>query len=243
VGQGNPEDRVIRIHAIGVALIAALVLVPAAQANLPSSIETTVPPGGSSTIGSPPLSPTMTAVKVDIAPADSADEDLFKKMQVVLSLQPTPGKRLLTCLSVYLVALGFEDEEMSSVSFVDDEDQPLATLLLSACLHLAAEVNRQAQGAVSAAARCRRAATQVAATYTRVGRKYTAKIAGTPVKLKKRSRLKVTCRRNGAGMTLKVRPTRTGKSLRSVVGPRLRLGVYNPPEATGSGRLKLTFRR
>jgi hypothetical protein len=29
----------------------------------------------------------------------------------------------------------------------------------------------------------------------------------------------------------------------SVVGPRLRLGVYNPLEASGSGRLRVTFRR
>jgi hypothetical protein len=32
-------------------------------------------------------------------------------------------------------------------------------------------------------------------------------------------------------------------SLRSVVGPRLRVGVYNPLDAAGSGRLKVTFRR
>jgi hypothetical protein len=219
------------------------VLAPAAaQARLPSSIETTVPPGGSSAIGSPTLSPTMRSMTVDVAPVGDEDEDLFKNMRVVLSLQPTPGKRLLTCINLYVAISGFEDDEYAPVDFSEDL-QPLAALLLSACLHMAAEVNRAAQQASAAAARCGRLATQVAATYTRVGRKYTAEIDGTPTRLKKRARLKVACTRNGAGVRLKVRPTARGKSLRSVVGRRLRLGVYNPLEASGSGHLKVTFRR
>jgi hypothetical protein len=55
--------------------------------------------------------------------------------------------------------------------------------------------------------------------------------------------LKVGCTRSGAGMTLKVRPAGRGRSLRSVVGSRLQVGVYNPLAATGSGRLRVTFRR
>jgi hypothetical protein len=118
--------------------------------------------------------------------------------------------------------------------------------MLSACLELAAQIDRAQQSqqhATSAAAKCRRTATQIGATFTRVGRKYRTTIDGTSTKLKQRGRLKVTCKRKGAGFTMKLRPTAKGKSLRSVVGPRLRLGVYNPLDAAGSGRLKVTFRR
>ena len=86
-------------------------------------------------------------------------------------------------------------------------------------------------------------ATQIGATFTRVGSKYKATIDGTPAKLSKRGRLKVTCKRRGKGLRLKVRPTSKRKSLRSVVGPSLGVGVYNPLDASGSGRLKFTFRR
>jgi hypothetical protein len=118
--------------------------------------------------------------------------------------------------------------------------------MLSACLELAAQVDRAQQApqsAASAVAKCRRMATQIGATYTRVGRRYRATIDGTPTKLKGRGRLKVTCTRKGAGVRMKVRPRAKGKSLRSVVGPRLGVGVYNPLDAEGSGRLKVTFHR
>ena len=102
----------------------------------------------------------------------------------------------------------------------------------------------QGAAATSAAAACKRVATQVAVTFTRAGRgKYSATIDGRPAKLKARGRLKVGCTRKGAGMTLKLQPTARGRSLRSIVGPNLQLGVYNPLAATGSGRLRVTFRR
>lgn len=234
------------LRVLGVALLATLLLSPAAaHASFPSSIETTVAPGGNATIGSPPLSPTMKSATVDVVPAKPSDEEFFENMQVVLSLQPTPGKRLLMCIGLYVnVAHGID--ESVELQF-PEQVHPLAVLLLSACLEQAAQIDRAAQqaaqGATSAVAKCRRAATQIGATFTRVGRKYKATIDGTPAKLKQRGRVKVTCKRKGAGLTMKVRPTAKGRSLRSVVGPRLRVGVYNPLEATGAGSLKLTFRR
>jgi hypothetical protein len=242
---GGYDSRVPSFRALGVVLISALLVVPAAHASFPSSIETTVAPGGTSSVGSPPLPPSMRSATVDVMPAESEDEDLFRNMQVVLSLQPTPGKRLLTCISLYAAAQSLGDDEYM-VQF-PEELQPLAVLLLSACLQMAAEVNRAAQGsaqrAAASAATCHRAATQVGATFSRVGKKYKATIDGTRTKLRKRGRLTVTCKRKGKGLTLTARPTAKGTSLRSVVGPRLRLGVYNPLESTGSGRLRLTFRR
>ena len=235
-------------RAAGLASLAALLVLPAAaHANLPSSIEATVAPGGNATVSSPTLPPTLRSATVDVVPVSSADEQFFENMQVVLSLQPSPGKRLLTCIGLYInVAHGID--ESAELQF-PEKVHPLAVLLLSACLEQAAAIDRAQQqartsGAATAAAACKRVATQVGATYTRVGRgKYTATIDGRPAKLRARGRLTVGCRRKGAGMTLKLRPTARGRSLRSVVGPNLQLGVYNPLAATGSGRLRFTFRR
>ena len=90
---------------------------------------------------------------------------------------------------------------------------------------------------------CKSLATQIGATYTRVGSNYKATIKGKVTKLRQRGRVKVMCVRRGNGIRIKVRPAAKGKSLRSVVGPRLRLGLYNPLDAAGSATLKLTFRR
>jgi hypothetical protein len=232
------------LRAVGLALFAGLLLAPAAQAKLPSSIETTVSPGGNASIASPTLSPTMKSATVDVVPISTSDDVFFSNMEVVLSLQPTPGKRLLMCIGLYInVAHGID--ETVELQF-PEQVHPLAVLLLSACLEQAAAIdraNQAKQSATSAAAKCNRMATQVGATFTRVGRKYRAEISGTPTKLKQRGRLKVTCKRKEAGFRMKLRPTAKGKSLRSVVGPRLRIGLYNPLDATGAGRVKLTFRR
>jgi hypothetical protein len=231
--------------AVLIALSSALLAAPAARANFPSSIEATVAPGGNATVSSPSLPASMRSASVDVAPVSSADEAFFDNMQVVLSLQPSPGKRLLMCIGLYInVAHGID--ESVELQF-PEQVHPLAVLLLSACLEAAAQIDRArqqaAQGASAAAARCPQLATQVGATFMRVGSNYKAKIDGTPAKLRQRGRLKVTCVRKGAGLTLKLRPRARGASLRSVVGPRLQVGLYNPLDAAGSGRLKLTFRR
>ena len=228
------------------ALSMALLVAPAARANFPSSIETTVAPGGNATVSSPTLPPDMRSATVDVAPAGPGDDPFFQDMRIVLSTLPTPGKRLLACIGLYIdVAHGID--ESVDLHF-PEQVHPLAVLLLSACLEMAAQVDRarQASGAAAsaAAAMCARVGTQVGATFTRVGRgRYKATIDGTTTRLRVRGRLKVGCARHGAGMRLKLRPAARGRSLRSVVGSRLQLGVYNPLDASGSGRLRFTFRR
>jgi hypothetical protein len=231
------------LRAAAVALLAALVVAPAAHANLPSSIETTVAPGGNAAIASPTLPADLKVANVDVAPVSTSDQQFFENMELVLSLQPSPGKRLLMCIGLYInVAHGID--ETAELQF-PEKVHPLAVLLLSACLEQAAAIDRAQQQAraSTAAERCQKLATQVGATFTRVGRNYRATVDGTPEKLRARGRLKVGCKPLGTGLTLKVRPAKRGATLRSVVGSRLRVGVYNPLAASGAGRLKVTFRR
>jgi len=236
----------LRAAVAAIALVAALTLVPAARANFPASIETTVGPGGNATVSSPTLPPDMRSATVDVAPAASHDAAFFNDMQVVLSTLPTPGKRLLACIGLYVnVAHGID--ESVELQFPETV-HPLAVLLLSACLEMAAQIDRARQAgttrASSAASACARVGTQIGATFTRVGRdRYKATIDGTTAKLRARGRLKVGCSRRGAGMRLRFRPAARGRSLRSVVGSRLQVGVYSPLDAGGSARLRFTFRR
>ena len=138
-----------------VALLWALLVAPAAHAKFPSSIETTVAPGRGNPCSSPTLPPTMKSATVDVAPARPADEAFFDDMQVVLSLQPSPGKRLMMCVGLYInVAHGID--EGVELQF-PEEVHPLAVLMLSACLEVAAQVDRAQQtqpAATSAAAKC-----------------------------------------------------------------------------------------
>ncbi|HET6448011.1 MAG TPA: hypothetical protein VFG31_02790, partial [Conexibacter sp.] len=190
------------LRVAALALLTTVLLAPAARASFPASIEATVSPGGNATVSSPTLSPTMRSVTVDVAPARPADEQFFQNMQVVLSTQPTPGKRLLTCIGLYInVAHGID--ESVELQFPENV-HPLAVLLLSACLEMAAQIDRAQQagtsGASTAAAACARVGTQIGASFTRVGGgKYKATIDGTTAKLRVRGRLKIGCTRRGAG--------------------------------------------
>jgi hypothetical protein len=230
-------------HVAVVGLLTLFVAAAPAAANLPASIEVPVAPGGNASVSSPTLPATMRSATVDIAPADADSSALIRDLGVVLSLQPTPGRRLLMCIGLYVtVAHAVEGAEILDFS---QPVHPLASLMLSACLEQAAQIDRamkQRQAGAAARGACPRVATQVPATFTRVGGKYRATIDGPVSRLSRRGRLKVTCRRRGAGLTLKVRPAARGRSLRSVVGPRLRLGLYNPLDADGAAPTRVTFR-
>lgn len=56
-------------------------------------------------------------------------------------------------------------------------------------------------------------------------------------------RLRVSCRATRNGLTVSVRTRSRRTKLRSVVGKRLRIGLYRSPKATGDGELRATFRR
>jgi hypothetical protein len=54
--------------------------------------------------------------------------------------------------------------------------------------------------------------------------------------------LRLSCFAWSGGLTIRVR-SRRGRSLRGLVGPRLRVGVYRSPTATGDGGLRAVFTR
>ena len=231
-----------RALGIVVALVLSAVVAATAHANFPSSITTTVPPGGYSSVTSPTLDPSMKSATVDVKPASAEDKAFFDDLQTVLSLAPSPGKRLMLCIGFY-IAFGQDEEGEFAESFLVNP-HPLAVALLLACLEMAGTIDRNNQAGASAAGTpCGQQQTQVPATFTRVGKRWQIDLEGQITQSRAKGRLKVTCRRRGAGLRLKVRPRKRGASLKSVVGPRLAVGLYNPLDAAGSGSVKLTFRR
>lgn len=233
-------------------LVACAVLAgaPAAHAHFPSSIDTTVTPGGNATITSPTLDPSMRSATVDVVPTQDFGDKVLAKLQVVMAQTPSKRDRLMVCIGMYL---GFSGGlAPSPTNFADDEGPgPLLVLLTSACLRMAFGVDQARQQAPpatgtrahSSAGSCRRSATQVPATFTKVGRLYRVHASGTTAPSNGRGGLTITCRRKGRGVSFKVRPKARGRSLRSVVGSTLKLGIFSPFDTPGSATLKVTFRR
>ena len=110
-------------------------------------------------------------------------------------------------------------------------DQPITyehverqVMLLNICLRMAQSL-KQAP-ARAAASGCGQIAEAVTVKITRTSSGYTGTVAG---KLHKpgRSGLRVSCRRQGKGFVVKVRPRKRGQTLRKAAGPKLAIAYQN----------------
>lgn len=216
------------------------VMAPAASAHWPASIDETVTPGGEAEVASPTLPAGATSATVDVDPKEGSG-DVFGQMGVVLSGEPR-NQRIVTC-AIWFYSL---DRDLNGSVAADVPLNPLPFLLLKACLEVFVSLDQQTAAqrtATAAGGPCRNGSRQVPAQIKRVGRRYSAHIEGAVGPLKARGKVKITCRRHGAGVRIKVRPTRKGQLLRKAVGPKVLVGLYNPRAATGSAAVRLTFRQ
>lgn len=195
---------------------------------------------GDAGIQSPTLPRGATSATVDVQPKtkDGGRDELT----VVLSAQPR-NKRLLSCVALYLSA-----EVKLNYGKVDSvlTPNPLPLLLLQACIETLVALDQppSSQPAAHAAAGlCRRFGSQVPATVSRAGHRYSGRIDASAAPLKAVGKVKVSCRRLGSGVRLKIRPTRKGQLLRKAVGPKVLVGLYNPRAAASSVSARITFRQ
>lgn len=215
-----------------IGVVAALALAAPASAHFPQSADITVPPGGTATVTSSALPATARSASIKVGEDDNG---LFTALGTMLAGVPTPGRRILTCIGIYV--------QLKSV-YGDDEDYEVAdpslqTLFLAACLKLAVLINQaQAGHARAAAVRCSPQTTGIGMTVTRSGAQYHMKVSGTTKKAP--SKLVVTCRRSSRGMTLKIRPRDRRQTLRKALGSKLGISYYNP-DTGRSAKLKTTF--
>jgi hypothetical protein len=102
-----------------------------------SSINVDLPSGGTVTVTSPSLDPSMKKAKVEFDAPLSEDEELFKAVAFEMFQKPTPGRRLLHCIHLTAKALvyGQQEEERLGGTAAQAEDQTLATIYF--CLRMA----------------------------------------------------------------------------------------------------------
>lgn len=225
--------------ATGIACLALLLLAGSASASFPAKIDVSIPPGGTATVSSPDLAPTQKSVSVEILGLQS---DAINGLAVLLAGLPTLHTRVLGCL--YL------NESFSALNkVVDDETNSplLESLFIALCTQVALQLgNRPATpapvSAHSAASACVQASREVAVKITRAAGGYRAHAKGTVQVSKRGSPIRVSCRRTARGLALRIRPTSSRMTLRSVVGNQLELGMVAPNTATSSTRLRVTFR-
>ena len=221
------------------AVIALLVAAPAAHAELPATAKFSVPAGGSATVSSPELSPSMTSIGVDVVPESSADQ-VFNRLTLILAGASSLKQRLMTCVYLYKqtqdVFVGPEPVKVEAGPAAID------VLFLAACIEMAVQMGKPPAVASAAAAACHQLGAQVAAKFKKSGSRYTATVDGTVKKAPKKLSLRTTCTRKGAGYSLRIRPRAKGKSLRSVIGKKLTLGMKSPADAGGASKVRMTFR-
>lgn len=220
-----------------VALVLALAVTTGAEAKLPSSVDLSVAPGGSATVGSPPLTNRIKSMALDVAPSE--DDDAFNSLRVFLADLPSKKTRVLACAYFYRgIVNGIDDDERPVIG--DVEDQPLATLFLAMCAHLALTIDNAS--ASTAANACGQERLQVPVTITGTKSNASGHFEGD-VEPSKRPQLKVRCKLKGDGYSLRVKARKKGTPLRRVVGRRVQLGFQSPADAEGSAGVRVTFRK
>lgn len=214
--------------------------------HFPSSIDTTVPPGGTSTLTSPTVPKNATKATIKIQSTGS-DADSFKQMEAWLATSKTKGQKLMKCITLHQLVTTQRSADYGAVSYRSD-NEVLALLMLSACLEIAQLIDSTAPAAATPAARaaaatsgCKRTGA-FAAPFTVKKRSsgYRLKVEGETTKPKGFA-LRIGCRTDGDSMTLSLRTTKKGAPLRSVIGKQLRFGLYSPSEAESSSPVTVTF--
>ena len=243
-----------RLKALGgtavLALAATLLSVVPAQADdehFNSSITTDVPPGGGSTVTSPSMDKGMRKAKVSFE-TPLSDEPEFKEMALTLLQQPTPGKRLTSCVLISVAGQIGEEAWAEMTGTIEEyeavaDSRFIARMLM--CLRMAQLISEilaeQPARQLPAGTACGQVQLSVKEKITKSGGKYrmTAKsLASRPSK----SRVKVGCTVSGTKASLSVRPKKKGSTLRkALASTNLGTGVAIPSSAQDGAKVKVGF--
>lgn len=208
-----------------------------------SSIKVDVPAGGNALIGSPSVPKDMTVAKVEVS-APLSDHPAFKLMAFVLFQLPTPGKRLVGCLTLTAQIL----DGPVDPSDAEGDAATAALALINYCIHLAqlvAQVIAESQGAHPA-----RLASGACPVLPLGVKTKTQKVDGQfhitsdgPLTIKnKNTKLKVKCVAKANKYIYTVKPRKKGKTLKSVVGKNLQVGIASPAGAEAGAEVKVAFK-
>jgi hypothetical protein len=212
-----------------------------------SSINVDLPAGGTATVTSPSLDSNMKKATVEVEAPLSDDQALFNAMAFEMFQKPTPGKRLLHCihLTAKAIVYGQEEEERLGGTAAQADDQTLATIYF--CLRMAQLVTAflAEQGGTArslAGSGCGVLPVQVKTKTEQVNGQYVVSTAGPVTKNAKKAALKVKCKIKGGKFVYTVQPRKKGKSLKSVVGNNLKVGLASPEDAADGVGVKVSFK-
>ncbi len=213
-----------------------------------SSVDVNIPAGGSATIESPDISPAMKKAGLDITTTDT-DGGLLETAAVLLQL-PTPQRRLLACLSMSAQAVMNEEAIAQLTGTLDAYEAVAQTrflLRITTCLYVASLVaeylaNPNARSALLAGTPCNQAAIGIKEKVTRSDGAYHLTSKGRPSAKKKNAQVKIKCKVVSANkISMVITPRKKGKTLRSVLGRSLVLGLETPNSSTSSLPVKVAF--
>lgn len=235
-----------------VVAMSALVSGPAAAERAPevASVESRgfegaavvdVPAGGTGTVTSGDLDKKTKHVNVILAAANG-DYDATNSLMFALALAPTRGALLLTCLYFsYIPNFGI-DGDTSPVE-LDEEAASEALVAMVTCLHFAQLLNAPPARATTLRTVCQKDPGRIPASMEKTEDGYRLVVDGTMRPAAKKSPLKVSCKTKGKKLVLGIQPKKKGKSLRSVVGKNLSIGLASPTDSEEGASVKVSFQK
>ena len=216
-----------------------------------SSVSVDVPAGGTAQVTSPSLPKDVKKAKVEYD-VPLSDAKGFNEMAMVLIQQPTPGKRLLACITT-AAARAIQEEGIAAITGTLDEYEAVAQtrflVFLTMCVRIAsliAEVlaNPNARPAARLVSTpCGQAPIGVKTKVTKKAGQFTASTSSRPKAKRKSARVKVTCKAVSATtVVMTIKPKKKGKTLRSVLGATVGIGVASPASAEEGANVKVSFK-
>jgi hypothetical protein len=210
-----------------------------------SSIKVDVPGGGNAQVNSPSLDNKMTTAKVTVS-APLSDTPAFTDMAFIMFQLPSPGKRLIACLTLTSRILDNDEDTALQQSYdeVKANAPSKALAIISYCVRLAtlvAQVIAENSKAGRAGTACPALPLGVRSKTEQVNGEYVVSSDGPLTQRNKNSKLKVKCVASGGKYVYTVKPRKKGKTLKSVVGPNLKVGITSPPGSDGA-KVKVAFK-
>jgi len=201
--------------------------------------QATAPANGMATESTDTLPANSTQADITVTPPLS-DEEFFGHVKAVLGgpYHVNFSDRALHCIFMT------EDVSKDSNYFpgYQIKGKTLQVLFLYACLELALEVSvngAQDHAQPAAAGGCFIKPAGAAIKTTRSGSSYSASVGPAPPSRKRRTTVKLSCRRTAKGLVIKIRPRKRGQKLRSAIGSQLQVGFANP--TSHAVPLKISF--
>jgi hypothetical protein len=217
-----------------------------------SSATVDLPAGGTGSVVSPTLPVDMTKATVTVT-APLSDEDGFADVVFALMKEPTPGKKLLACISMTMFSLAANKalaEMTGDLDVYEAVADQLFVAQLEYCMRVAQLVaeyqkNPSARaGAERAGTACGQLPVGIKERVSHSSSGYAVSAAGAPTAKKRSTGVKVTCQLvSGTTRVMTVKPRKRGQTLRQALGGKnLAVTLGSPSNAAAGAAVTVAFK-